>query len=199
MPWWRNSRGRGFLTLRHLRIDAYEREEYLLFSGQTGDGHPLDQETCARLFACSGCVAGEGAEIPEDVAKRLSDNADRHVLATLNRSLEENSRHFNEAREQLEKWAEDMEVAAGRELEDVKNRIRALNRQARQAATVEAQRGVQDEIRGLEKQKRRLRQRIFDIEDEIAEKRDALIDALEKRMQQKTETTALFTIRWRVV
>ena len=189
----------GFLTLQHLGIDAYEREDYLLFSGFTSDGQPLDQETCARLFGCSGRVSAEAVHVPAEAQSRLSDNADRHVRATLNRSLEENNRHFNEAREQLEKWAEDMEVAAGKELEDTKNQIRALNRQARQAATVEEQRQVQDKIRQLERQKRRLRQRIFDIEDEIAEKRDTLIDALEKRMQQKTETTPLFTIRWRVV
>ena len=37
------------------------------------------------------------------------------------------------------------------------------------------------------------------IEDEIEEKRDHLIDALEKRMHQKTENFPLFTIRWSVI
>ena len=53
--------------------------------------------------------------------------------------------------------------------------------------------------RYLKKKKHRLRQRIFDVEDEIMEKRDSLIDALEKRMQQRTENDALFTVRWQVV
>ena len=39
----------------------------------------------------------------------------------------------------------------------------------------------------------------IDIEDEIAEKRDKLIDGLQRRMSQKTSATALFTIRWEVV
>ncbi len=38
-------------------------------------------------------------------------------------SLERNSQHFNEAREQLEKWAEDMVVAVERELRDTKEQI----------------------------------------------------------------------------
>jgi hypothetical protein len=51
----------------------------------------------------------------------------------------------------------------------------------------------------VEKKKRRQRQRIFDVEDEIMEKRDTLINALEKRIQQRTESEPLFTIRWTVV
>ena len=42
-----------------------------------------------------------------------------------------------------------------------------------------------------------MRERIFDIEDEIAAKRNQLVDALEKRLQQKTSLKELFTIRWR--
>jgi hypothetical protein len=64
--------------------------------------------------------------------------------------------------------------------------------------TIEEQHGLQEEIVGLERKKRTLRERIFDIEDEIAEKRDRLVESLEKRMQQKTTVTPVFTIRWSV-
>ena len=37
-----------------------------------------------------------------------------------------------------------------------------------------------------------------EMEDEIAAKRDSLIDALEKRMQQKTGLKQLFALRWRI-
>jgi hypothetical protein len=37
------------------------------------------------------------------------------------------------------------------------------------------------------------------VEDEIIDKRDSLIDSLEKRLTQKTETQTLFTIEWAVV
>lgn len=57
---------------------------------------------------------------------------------------------------------------------------------------------LQERIRDLEAKKRRLRQRIFDVEDEITAKRDKLIDALEKRMQQRTSSERIFAIRWNV-
>jgi hypothetical protein len=51
----------------------------------------------------------------------------------------------------------------------------------------------------LEKLKRRQRQRIFEVEDEIMARRDGLIEKLEKRMQQRTSVEPLFTLRWSVV
>lgn len=188
----------GWLFLQRLVIDSFDREEYLLFSALDDDGKSLDQETCEKLFNCRGQVLGT-LDVPEGDRQRLAADAKRHVKATINKSLERNNHHFNEARGQLENWADDMVLAAEKELRDTKDQIKALNRQARQATTVEEQHQLQETIRDLEKKKRRQRQRIFEVEDEIMEKRDSLIDALEKRMQQKTDSIMLFTIRWNVV
>uniref|UniRef100_UPI002FBDF3EE hypothetical protein n=1 Tax=Escherichia coli TaxID=562 RepID=UPI002FBDF3EE len=57
----------------------------------------------------------------------------------------------------------------------------------------------QEKLKLLERQQKRQRMEIFDIEDEIADKRDELISALEERMKQKTDITELFTIRWKVI
>jgi len=84
-------------------------------------------------------------------------------------------------------------------LEDTKEQIKVCRRQARQATTLEEQHEIQDKIRKLEKQQRRQRQEIFKVEDEIIEKRDSLIDALERRLAQTTASEPLFTIRWSVV
>jgi ERCC4-related helicase len=185
----------GFLTLSRLTIDSYEREEYLLFSGFDQEGRALDQETMEKLFSCSGRVASS-ATISAPVADRLAAEADRHVKATISRSLEQNSKHFNLAREKLEKWADDMVLSAEKALLDTKEQIKALRRQARQAVTLEEQHQIQERIQKLERQQRRQRQEIFKVEDEIMEKRDQLIDQLERRLAQQTEVESLFTIRW---
>ncbi len=188
----------GWLRLEHLRIDALDREEYLLFSAVDDSGRNLDQETCERLFTCFG-DSRPVADMPRRIADRLTADAQRHIEATVARNLEVNNRHFAEARDQLDKWAEDMELAAQKELDDAKRQIRDAQRRSRQAATMEEQHMTQAEIRKLERRKRHLREQIFDVEDEILEKREALVAALEKRMEQRTTSHTLFTIRWRVV
>ena len=187
----------GYLALTRRAIESYEREEYLLFSGFDERGVSLDQETMEKLFACAGRTdAGDG--IPAAVLQRLAAESQRHAQATISRSLERNSQHFNEAREKLEKWADDMVLSAEKALVDTKEQIKALRRQSRQATTLQEQHQIQEKIQKLERQQRRQRQEIFKVEDEIMEKRDALVESLERRLAQRTESETLFTIRWAV-
>ena len=187
----------GFLTLTRLVVESYEREEYLLFSGFDDAGVSLDQETMEKIFGCSGRVAGN-AVIPAAAQQRLKAEAERHAKATVSCSLEQNSVHFNQARDKLEKWADDMVLSAEKALADTKEQIKALRRQARQAVTLEEQHEIQQQLQKLEKQQRRQRQEIFNAEDEIMEKRDTLIESLEKRLSQSSGSEHLFTIRWSV-
>jgi hypothetical protein len=188
---------RGYLALTRLMIDSYEREEYLLFSGFDEGGNTLDQETMEKLFSCVGRLDGKDS-FPEAVVQRLAAEAERHAKATVNRSLEQNSTHFNQARDKLEKWADDMVLAAEKALLDTKEQIKALRRQARQATTLQEQHEIQEKIKKLEHTQRRQRQEIFKTEDEIVEKRDTLIESLERRLAQRTEMEQLFTIQWAV-
>jgi hypothetical protein len=187
----------GYLVLNKLAIESYEREEYLLFSAFDENGQTLDQETCEKLFACSGRTEATTA-LSESVIQRLAAESERHAKATVSRSLEQNSEYFNEAREKLEKWADDMVLAAEKSLKDTKEQIKLSQRQARLAVNLEEQHDIQQKIQKLEKQQRRQRQEIFKVEDEIIEKRDNLIAALERRLTQKTESEHLFTLSWEV-
>ena len=92
-----------------------------------------------------------------------------------------------------------MVLAAEKALKDTKEQIKLLQRQARLATNLDEQHEIQHRIQKLEKQQRRQRQEIFQVEDSIIEKRDGLIESLEKRLAQNTESERLFTIEWSVV
>lgn len=188
----------GWLNLQHLTIDSFDKEEYLLFSAFTDCGKSLDQETCERLFNCSATTEPLDT-IPEEAKLRLGIETNVHAEARVAVSLENNNRLFSEERERLEKWAEDMVVAAEKELADTKAQIDSVRRQSRTATTLDEQNNLQQQLADLEKKQRKQRQQIFEVEDQIAEKRDALIDGLQRRMSQKTKTSLLFTIQWEVV
>ena len=188
----------GFLTLKMLSVESYEREEYLLFSGVEADGSTIEHEACEKLFSCMA-DSSQAVIIPESINSRLQAQSDRHAKAIISQSLEENSKHFNEAREKLEKWADDLVFSAERALKDTKEQIKLAQRQARLATTLDEQHEIQQKIQKLEKLQRKQRQDIFQVEDEIIIKRDSLIESLERRLTQKTETKTLFTIEWEVV
>jgi len=187
----------GYLILNNLTIESLEREEYLLLSGFTEDGKSVDHDVLDQLFRLDGRVIAE-CPLPGQQEHDLLADADRFAQATIRRSLEENNLHFQERREQLHRWAEDVVKAAERDLAQVKAEVRAANRAASLATTVEEQKRAQEVVRELERKKRKARQSIFDIEDEIEAKRDALIEALEKKMVQSAEHEPLFVLKWTV-
>ena len=187
----------GWLRLDRLEVTAFETTDALLFSGLTDDGRLLDQEACEKLMVIE--AKGHPERMTDQPPTELNANSDRHIAAAIADILEVNQRLFNEERDKLEKWAEDKLVAAEEALKNTKTRIAQLKRDARKAATLQEQSGIQQEISALEKQQRRQRQEIFAVEDEIIDKRDQLIESLQQRLQEKTETNTLFTLRWHVV
>lgn len=187
----------GWIRLDRLEVTAFETTDALLFSGLTDDGRILDQEACEKLMAVEAFDHPERVNGP--LPPELDANAERHITAAVAEILEINQRLFNDERDKLEKWAGDKLVAAEEALKNTKARINQLKRDARKAATLQEQAGIQQEISSLEKQQRRQRQEIFAVEDEIIDKRDQLIESLQQRLQERTETTTLFTLRWQVV
>lgn len=194
----------GWLTLDKLTVSALDTVESLVFSGISDSGKPLDQETCEKLFSVNVQTNSQGnlskpKEISSVHPKVLADNQQRRIEASLAQFIEDNQRLFNAEREKLERWADDKLLASEEALKDTKNKISQIKREARKAPTLEEQSQLQQQLRDLERQQRKQRQKIFDVEDEIIEKRDELIDALQERLTQTTDVQHLFTIRWKVV
>lgn len=187
----------GWLTLARLEVTAFETTEALLFSGLTDDGQVLDQETCEKLMAIP--AAGRPSPLSSAVPEALLANSRRALEATIAQVLEGNQRLFNEERDKLEHWADDKLLAAEEALKATKARIAQLKRDARKAATLQEQDGIQRELSELERKQRRLRQEIFVVEDEIIAKRDELIASLQQRLQEKTNHETLFSVRWQVL
>ncbi|GAB2730448.1 SNF2-related protein [Melaminivora jejuensis] len=187
----------GWLTLARLEVTAFETTEALLFSGITDDGQVLDQEACEKLMAIP--AAGKPTPLSTTVPEALLANSQRAVAATIAQVLEANQRLFNEERDKLERWADDKLLAAEEALKNTKARIAQLKRDARKAATLQEQDGIQRELSELERKQRRLRQEIFAVEDEIIAKRDELIASLQQRLQEKTSNETLFSVRWQVL
>ncbi|MDF0605887.1 SNF2-related protein [Neisseriaceae bacterium TC5R-5] len=187
----------GWLTLARLQVTAFETTEALLFSGLTDDGQVLDQETCEKLMTIP--ATGKPTPLSTTVPEALLANSQRAVAATVAQVLEANQRLFNEERDKLERWADDKLLAAEDALKNTKAHIAQLKRDARKAATLQEQDGIQHELSELERKQRRLRQEIFAVEDEIIAKRDELIASLQQRLQEKTSNQTLFSIRWSLI
>jgi hypothetical protein len=187
----------GWLTLQRLAFTAFETTERLLFSGMTDSGVLLDQEACEKLMSVE--ARGVPSAISLQPPAALVENSQCQLQAVTAELLEDNQRLFMEERDKLEKWADDKLLAAEEALKNTKAQLKQHKRDARKAITLQEQNAYQEKIAALERQQRQQRREIFNAEDEIIDKRDELIDSLQVRLKETTETELLFTLRWQVV
>lgn len=190
----------GWLRLDRLRVSSLDDVESLIFTLLTDDGQLLDQESGEKLFLVEATHAPKplAAHTLANLPATLAGNVERRIAARVAELLEENQRLFGEERDKLEKWADDKLLATEEALRDTKSRIAQLKRDARKATSLTEQAALQQTISELERLQRRQRQEIFNVEDEIIARRDALIEALHNRLHTTTETDTLFTLRWTV-
>jgi hypothetical protein len=187
----------GWLTLHKICIDSLDRHEELVFTAIKSDGSILDQETCEKLFICAGQEANDSA-FPPDISQRLGQESERRKSSTLNRVMERNNTFFREEHLRIDKWADDMLLAAEKELKDIRQLIKATGRQIRLAESVDEQAQLQKKELELTRKRRKLRNKLDDVEDAIEDKARKMRSDLQARLQQTVETERLFTIEWMV-
>jgi len=188
----------GWMTVQLLKIVSFEPEEYIIFTAYSDDRKLLDQETCEKFFACRAAVANV-IETPPEVQRNLDRFSRDQVQEQLEKSRQLNNTFFIEECDKLDKWADDMVIGVEKELQQNKARLKALNREARITRDTVGQHQLQVQIKNLEYEKRSIRKKLFDVEDEIMLKRDAFIEKLQQRMNNEHKVETLFTIRWSVV
>jgi hypothetical protein len=190
-------RGRkGWLTLERLRITGLAEEEHLLLSGVDDEGRDLDAETLDRLMTIEASAVQALDTCP--AIERLTSAANRLRGTIIAQAADRNQAEFRQARERLERWAEDQVRGAEAAITEVRHELRALERRARQAGTLQEHRELQVQITQAEERQRRARMRVFNIEDEIRARRNQLLDELDKRVAQRSVAETVFRIAWTV-
>ena len=186
----------GWLSLSLLSLDSFAKEEHLILTGMTDNDTVLDADICERILRLEGVVAED--TITTAIPKLFTDTIEFQHKNKLSEALDNNQVFFKREQEKIEQWADDHMASAEAALDDIKLKIRSLKREARQASTIDEQKQKQEQLKKAEREQRKLRQNIFDVTDEIEERRDTLIENLEQMMHKKSQFETLYHIRWHV-
>lgn len=188
---------KGYITLKKLTVDSFEREEHLIFNGITENGDILLQEQCEKLFYCNASVIEK--ELPNDKLDILEKDAKIHIQSKMNDISEANQEYFKQEQQRLMKWEDDVLYSIEEDLKQVKAQIRRKEKEKLASTSEKEMLEIDDEISKLTKRRRKLRNDIEDMEDEVKEKRIKLTKELRKKMESITSVETLFTIEWEVV
>ena len=101
--------------------------------------------------------------------------------------------------DKLDNWADDMKLGLEKEISDLDQEIRLRKSEAKKITRLDEKVSAQRAIKELEKKRTEKRQNLYEAQDEIDEKKDMLLDKIEKMLKQKVSWENLFTIKWRVI
>jgi superfamily II DNA or RNA helicase len=188
----------GWLRCIRLSVQALEAEDHLLFVAIDDDGQVLDEAQCRRMFDLLAAEEGE-TTLPADVAEKVKDNAARAQAMTLEEMGARNAHWFETEIEKLEHWAEDRRATLKAELDELDDALKAGRKTARTAPTLPEKLERQRDVRKLETRRDEAWRAFDQATRDVDKQKDALLDEIAKRLEQRVEHETLFTIRWRIV
>jgi len=188
----------GWLCCSRFSVSTLESEDHLIFTGITDTGEPLDETECRRLFDLPGKEQG-GTDVPERIITALGEVTSVRRQELLDALAAKNGYWFDTEMEKLDRWAEDRRVGLKTELEDLDQEIKETKKAARLAPNLPEKLERQRELRKLETKRDEAWRSYDEASREIDRQKDALLDEVSRRLEQKTEQETLFTLRWHVL
>lgn len=187
----------GFMILNKLSVTSLDEEQYQIFNAVTDNGNNLIQEDCEKMFLNGGFELGNYS-IPDSIKTTLEQDILQHSKSKLGNIDNRNLVMAKQEEERIYAWERDMLDGLEVELAAVKRNILQTEREARNATTVQEKLELQRKVDELNRKKRCLRNELEDREDEIAAQRKNMIEELEKRIIQTSESQMMFMIHWKI-
>lgn len=193
----------GIISLQKFSIESLERtEDHLLFAAMDIDGNTIPGEVAQKLMLlpayenldCGNFLAPELNNAELSLAPILQKERDQ-VEKLVN---ERNLSFFEEEVSKLDAWADDLKEGLEASIKEVDKLIKEVRREAKIAPTLEEKLALQKEQKNLESQRNKNRRELFDKQDEVDERREALIESLEGKLNKKTTVETLFSVQWSV-
>lgn len=192
----------GHLTLYNMEIMySSRRENRLVFAGFcTENGKILTRDQCEKMFEFSGQKEQDydykEGELAADRLKELYSSEQERVLAEINAA---NECYFKAETEKLTKWANDKKLKIERKIKTLDNAAGKLKAELRGRITLPRRIEIEDGIDELEKHKKSLYMRIFEEQVKVDDERDKLIEQTKEKLNYRTESKHIFSIKWRIV
>jgi adenine-specific DNA-methyltransferase len=189
----------GDLLVVQFTIESMDQaEDHVLVTAVTDTGEVIDTELARRFFS----VKADGLRDLDQPAQPhavLQQEVERLQAQIRQNISERNAKIFEQEADKLDGWADDLKVALERDIKDLDRQIKEAKRAATLALTLEDKLAGQKQIKALEGQRNTKRKSLFEAQDAIDQKREELITAIEAKLVQRSTSSHVLSLRWRLV
>ncbi|MBV5343056.1 DEAD/DEAH box helicase, partial [bacterium] len=174
----------GWLQAKQISISSFEMEDHILFAGITDDGNALHTEQCQRFFSLDAKPDNSSLIISDELKQQFSENYHSQQIGIIEENHQRNHKFFDDEVDKLEKWSEDVRNSIKFEIKELDKEIKTRKTEARKLLNLEQKVKEQRIIKELEKKLADKRFNQYQNEDEIENRKDSLLDEIEKRLKQ---------------
>ncbi|HRN21733.1 MAG TPA: SNF2-related protein [Prevotella sp.] len=176
-------------------ISEGQQEQHIVLTALAEDGTALGQEFAEKLLNIPSECTGK-VRVQEEASQKLASLYDNRRAALTVQIEERNKALLDTEIQHIEKWAEDQQLTLENELKDIKAKIKEKKRLLSRSENAQQTLTLEKELNTLTRQQKRKRAEIFNLEDEIEEKRDGMIDKVKAFIQQHITEEELFCVHW---
>lgn len=188
----------GWLQVNHLEVNSFEFEDFLITACITDDGATIGNELAQRFFSIQA-NEGEPIYVSEEIKRNLAEVLFRETQNVVSDNANRNKDFFDVEMDKLDQWADDMKLSLEKEIKDLDAEIKLRKSEAKKMLNLEAKVKAQRVIKDLEKKRSEKRQHLFEAQDTIDDRKENLLNEIERRLKQELKTTELFTIKWKMI
>jgi len=187
----------GWLSLSLFSVGSLDQQEdHLIFSTVADNGAVLDEEIARKLLSLPG-HAGNNPIVPPD--PQLLDTLSQKRRETIQGDISKrNGALFEAEAMKLDGWAEDLKLGLEREIKEIDRQIREIRRTTNMVQTLEEKVAGHKKIKVLESIRSQKRKTLFEAQDAVDQRRQEMIDNIEKKLNQTLKTESIFTIKWKL-
>lgn len=187
----------GTLRISNLSVlSEIEQHDTLIFSAIMHDSHSLGEQTVRDLMNLQANVESKSGLVSDKLEKHHQHNKKTKLEHLEKADTAYMQREFTK----FERWADEKIKSLETDLKEERQKIRELEReQHKENILAQELVSLQEKISKIKRKYNRLRQEIYDREDEINEERDTMIADAKGKLTRTIEETELFTVSFEVI
>lgn len=189
----------GYLQIQLFRINAYQTEEYFVYSCLDETWKIIDPEIAEKLLQVGGSIEQKNIEIPNKIMEKLNWQTDKNIAKIKKESSNSSHEYFSIELNKLDKRANDLRVTLEKKVKNLSKQINEKKSLARRMKDLMERLKLEKQIAKMETTLKILRRKLYDEEDSLEKKKIQLIKELEAKMEANYEQENLFTIKWNII
>jgi ERCC4-related helicase len=187
----------GWLTVDKLSSDSFEKQEHLIFTGMTDNGEILDEELCQKLLDLPALELNERISIPQ--LYKLDELRENNKMFTIQKIKQTDFQYYQEECLKLDSWTDDLKEGLERDIKQLEREISDIKKQSASATTLNEMVEMRKQQAELEKKRKNKIRNLYEEQDNIEERRDALQKSMERQLKGSIKTEEVFTVKWKLV